>query len=79
VRKMLREGLSCLFKFRVARDYGCGMVHPKVLDMSGIDAKIFCGFAFGMGVERLAMLRYGVGDLRTYFENDLRFLSQFVG
>ena len=58
---------------------GCGMVHPKVLDMSGIDAKIFCGFAFGMGVERLAMLRYGVGDLRTYFENDLRFLSQFVG
>ena len=58
---------------------GCGMVHPKVLDMSGIDAKLFCGFAFGMGVERLAMLRYGVGDLRTYFENDLRFLSQFVG
>ena len=58
---------------------GCGMVHPKVLDMSGIDAKIFCGFAFGMGVERLAMLRYGVGDLRTYFANDLRFLSQFVG
>jgi phenylalanyl-tRNA synthetase alpha chain len=58
---------------------GCGMVHPKVLEMSGIDTNRFNGFAFGMGVERLAMLRYGVGDLRTYFENDLRFLSQFVG
>jgi phenylalanyl-tRNA synthetase alpha chain len=55
------------------------MVHPRVLEMSGIDAKRFNGFAFGMGVERLAMLRYGVGDLRTYFENDLRFLSQFAG
>jgi phenylalanyl-tRNA synthetase alpha chain len=56
---------------------GCGMVHPRVLDMSKIDSAKFNGFAFGMGVERLAMLRYGVGDLRTYFENDLRFLQQF--
>ncbi|MEZ5491708.1 MAG: phenylalanine--tRNA ligase subunit alpha [Gammaproteobacteria bacterium] len=56
---------------------GCGMVHPKVLEMSGIDTEKYNGFAFGMGVERLAMLRYGVGDLRTFFENDLRFLKQF--
>ena len=56
---------------------GCGMVLPKVLEMSGVDVKKFNGFAFGMGVERLAMLRYGVSDLRTYFENDIRFLKQF--
>ena len=56
---------------------GCGMVHPRVLEMSGIDGERFPGFAFGMGVERLAMLRYGIGDLRLNFENDLRFLSQF--
>ena len=56
---------------------GCGMVHPRVLEMSNIDTTKYNGFAFGMGVERLAMLRYGVGDLRTYFENDLRFLRQF--
>lgn len=56
---------------------GCGMVHPRVLEMSNIDTEKYNGFAFGMGVERLAMLRYGVGDLRTYFENDLRFLRQF--
>jgi len=56
---------------------GCGMVHPNVLENSGIDAEEFTGYAFGMGVERLAMLRYGVNDLRTFFENDLRFLRQF--
>ncbi|MCB1664454.1 MAG: phenylalanine--tRNA ligase subunit alpha [Pseudomonadales bacterium] len=56
---------------------GCGMVHPNVLSCSGIDAEEFTGFAFGMGVERLAMLRYGVNDLRLFFENDLRFLKQF--
>lgn len=56
---------------------GCGMVHPKVFEMSGIDDQRFSGFAFGMGVERLAMLRYGVNDLRLFFENDLRFLGQF--
>ena len=56
---------------------GCGMVHPRVLEMSNIDTSRYNGFAFGMGVERLAMLRYDVSDLRTYFENDLRFLQQF--
>ncbi len=56
---------------------GCGMVHPKVLAACGIDAEKYRGFAFGMGVERLTMLRYGVNDLRLFFENDLRFLEQF--
>lgn len=56
---------------------GCGMVHPNVLDNAGIDPEEFTGYAFGMGIERLAMLRYGVDDLRTFFENDLRFLRQF--
>lgn len=56
---------------------GCGMVHPKVLAHVNIDSEEFTGFAFGMGVERLAMLRYGVNDLRLFFENDLRFLRQF--
>ncbi|MBK7520489.1 MAG: phenylalanine--tRNA ligase subunit alpha [Gammaproteobacteria bacterium] len=54
---------------------GCGMVHPRVLEMSGIDAERYTGYAFGMGVERLAMLRYGVNDLRLFFDNDLRFLK----
>jgi phenylalanyl-tRNA synthetase alpha chain len=52
-------------------------VHPSVLEMSGIDPDEFSGFAFGMGPDRLAMLRYGVDDLRLYFDNDLRFLKQF--
>ena len=56
---------------------GCGMVHPRVFEMSGIDAEIYTGFAFGMGVERLAMLRYGVNDLRLFFDNDMQFLRQF--
>ena len=56
---------------------GSGMVHPKVLDNCGVDSERYTGFAFGMGVERLAMLRYGVDDLRSFFENDLRFLKQF--
>lgn len=56
---------------------GCGMVHPRVLEMSGIDSERYTGYAFGMGAERLAMLRYGVDDLRLFFENDLRFLKQF--
>ncbi len=57
---------------------GCGMVNPKVLKMSGIDSDKYRGFAFGMGVERLSMLRYGIGDLRLNFDNDLRFLAQFM-
>ncbi|NOX76635.1 MAG: phenylalanine--tRNA ligase subunit alpha [Gammaproteobacteria bacterium] len=56
---------------------GCGMVHPSVLAHVNVDSEEFTGFAFGMGVERLAMLRYGVNDLRLFFENDLRFLRQF--
>ena len=56
---------------------GCGMVHPKVFEYSNIDSERYSGFAFGMGVERLAMLRYGVNDLRLFFDNDLRFLEQF--
>ena len=56
---------------------GCGMVHPNVFGHVGIDAEKYRGFAFGLGVERLAMLRYGVNDLRLFFENDLRFLKQF--
>jgi len=56
---------------------GCGMVHPRVFEHVGIDSETYTGFAFGMGVERLAMLRYGVNDLRLFFENDLRFLEQF--
>jgi len=56
---------------------GSGMVHPRVLEMSGIDPEVYSGFAFGMGPDRLAMLRYGVDDLRLFFDNDLRFLKQF--
>ncbi len=56
---------------------GCGMVHPRVFEHSGIDTEKYTGLAFGMGVERLAMLRYGVNDLRLFFENDLQFLQQF--
>jgi len=56
---------------------GCGMVHPNVLTACGIDATRWQGYAFGMGIERLAMLRYAVNDLRLFFENDLRFLAQF--
>jgi phenylalanyl-tRNA synthetase alpha chain len=56
---------------------GCGMVHPNVLENAGVDPEEFTGYAFGMGIDRLAMLRYGITDLRTFFENDLRFLRQF--
>lgn len=56
---------------------GCGMVDPNVLEASNIDPKVYSGFAFGMGIERIAMLKYQVKDLRLYFENDLRFLEQF--
>ena len=56
---------------------GCGMVHPAVFEHVGLDAERYTGYAFGMGVERLAMLRYGVNDLRLFYENDLRFLQQF--
>jgi phenylalanyl-tRNA synthetase alpha chain len=57
---------------------GCGMIHPRVFEFVKIDPERYTGFAFGLGVERLAMLRYGINDLRLFFENDLRFLSQFA-
>ena len=57
---------------------GCGMIHPEVFRHVGIDSEKYTGYAFGMGVERLTMLRYGVNDLRLFFENDLRFLRQFA-
>jgi len=58
---------------------GCGMVHPNVFKAVDYDAERFRGFAFGLGVERLTMLRFGIGDLRLFFENDLRWLEQFTG
>ncbi len=58
---------------------GCGMVDPNVLDACGIDSKVYSGFAFGMGIERIAQLKYRVNDLRLYSENDIRFLKQFTG
>ena len=57
---------------------GCGMIHPRVFDFVDIDPEVYTGFAFGLGVERMAMLRYGINDLRLFFENDLRFLRQFA-
>jgi phenylalanyl-tRNA synthetase alpha chain len=56
---------------------GCGMVDPNVFDLCGIDSKKYTGFAFGMGIERITMLKYGIKDLRLFFENDVRFLNQF--
>ena len=56
---------------------GGGMVHPNVLRMSGYDPKEYQGFAFGIGIERVAMLRYGVDDIRRFYQNDVRFLNQF--
>jgi phenylalanyl-tRNA synthetase alpha chain len=56
---------------------GCGMVDPNVLDACGIDSEKYTGYAFGMGIERATMLKYGVNDLRLYFENDIRFLKHF--
>lgn len=56
---------------------GCGMVHPKVLENCNIDSEVYTGFAFGVGLERIAMMRYGIDDMRLFYENDLRFLKQF--
>ncbi len=58
---------------------GCGMVDPNVLKASGIDPEVYSGFAFGMGVERIAQLKFKVNDLRLYSENDVRFINQFKG
>ena len=56
---------------------GCGMVHPKVFQAVGYSPQKYTGLAFGMGVERMAMLKYGINDIRLFFENDARFLAQF--
>ncbi len=56
---------------------GCGMVHPKVLEYCGIDSEKYTGFAFGMGIDRITMVKYGINDIRLLFENDNRFLEQF--
>lgn len=56
---------------------GCGMVHPKVLEMGGFDPEVYSGFAFGIGVERIAILKYGIDDIRHFYSNDMRFLKQF--
>ena len=76
----LCDGVGC----RVCQDtgwieiMGAGMVHPKVLENAGYDPNIYTGFAFGMGPERVAMLKYGIEDIRLFYANDLRFLRQFA-
>ena len=57
---------------------GCGLIDPKVFEAVGYDPEKYSGFAFGLGVERVAMLKYGINDLRLFFENDIRFLNQFI-
>ncbi|MEG0097751.1 MAG: phenylalanine--tRNA ligase subunit alpha, partial [Cetobacterium sp.] len=56
---------------------GAGMVHPNVLEAAGIDSKVYTGFAFGMGLERIAMTKFDINDMRYLYENDIRFLNQF--
>jgi phenylalanyl-tRNA synthetase alpha chain len=71
---------SNIFKGRAGKwleILGCGMVHPKVFEAAGYPAGEYCGLAFGMGVERIAMLKHGIGDIRTFVENDVRFLKQY--
>jgi phenylalanyl-tRNA synthetase alpha chain len=68
VKKMGKEWLEIA---------GCGMVHPKVFENTGHDSEIWTGWAFGFGIERIAMIRYGINDIRLFYENDLRFLRQF--
>jgi phenylalanyl-tRNA synthetase alpha chain len=70
--------MSGALKGRWLEIAGCGMVHPNVLRIAGIDPEKYTGFAFGFGPDRLTMLRYGVNDLRLFFEGDLRFLRQFT-
>ena len=72
-----RKGLPGLQHTGWLEVMGCGMVHPNVFSMSNIDTEVYSAFAFGFGVDRLAMLLYEVDDLRLFFENDLRFLRQF--
>ena len=67
----------CVYEENFLEILGCGMVHPNVLKNVGIDSGEYQGFAFGIGIERLAMLKYGINDLRMFFENDLRFLRHY--
>lgn len=76
--KLLCSDFIWIFE-KVSHILGAGMVHPNVLKMSGIDPEEYSGFAFGLGPDRVAMLRYGVNDIRNFYQNDLRFLSQFKG
>ena len=73
------EGCSVCKKTGWVEILGCGMVHPNVLDNCGIDSNKYTGFAFGMGIERITMLKYQIKDLRLFSENDIRFLKQFTG
>ena len=73
------EGCSVCKKTGWVEILGCGMVHPSVLDNCGIDSNKYTGFAFGMGIERITMLKYQIKDLRLFSENDIRFLKQFTG
>jgi phenylalanyl-tRNA synthetase alpha chain len=68
-----------LFNGRWVELGGAGLIHPNILEANGIDPQKYSGFAFGLGVERIPMMAYGVDDLRLFLENDLRFLSQFQG
>ncbi len=79
IKCVMCEGHGCRVCSRTGwlEVMGCGMVHPEVFRHAGVDNEKFSGYAFGIGVERMAMLRYGVNDLRLFFENDLRFLRQF--
>jgi phenylalanyl-tRNA synthetase alpha chain len=72
------EGCSVCKKTGWVEILGCGMVHPQVLDNCGIDSNKYTGFAFGMGIERITMLKYQIKDLRLFSENDVRFLKQFT-
>lgn len=65
--------MQCLQKTGWIEIMGAGMVHPRVLEMSGIDADVYSGFAFGLGQERVAMLRYGINDIRGFYQGDVRF------
>ena len=71
------EGCNVCKKNRLDRNYGCRYGSPRVLEMSGIDATVYSGFAFGLGQERVAMLRYGINDIRGFYQGDVRFSEQF--
>ena len=77
MQHLRRQRLQHLQAHRLVEILGCGMCDPNILIASGIDPEKYTGFAFGMGVERIAMLKYGINDLRLFFENDLKFLEQF--